>query len=99
MQLGVNVPLLKASSVAASLSICCPTGLDAWTKHPGRPVGPQALLSNEFASILAGPLGSGVKTEPVSTFNWAAMSWWARLRAASPPFGGVCRIVINSAWV
>jgi hypothetical protein len=27
------------------------------------------------------------------------MSWWARMRAASPAAGGVCRIVINSAWV
>lgn len=97
--MGVNVPLLNSSSKAASLTIRCPTGLDAGTKHPGRPAVPQLPLSNEFASILVGPLGSVGKTEPVSTFNWAAMSWWARLRAALPPLGGVCRIVINSASV
>ena len=101
VQMGVNMPLLKASSVAAALVICCPSVLDASTGHVGRLLAQsmKAVLSNMSAAEMVEPIGSGVKTEPVATFNLAAMSWWARMRLASPPLGGVFRIASNCVMV
>src|SRR5215831_11125973 len=53
-----NVPLLKASSVAAALTICCPSGLDAAAKHAGSlPLAPQALNTNASAAVMVEAIG------------------------------------------
>jgi hypothetical protein len=41
VQIGVNRPLLKASSVASTVTINCPIAVDDWTKVQARQLRPQ----------------------------------------------------------
>ena len=85
--------LLYRSSAAATATICCPSGDDGaiwYGSWPG------CVASRLSASMIDCTMADA--SAPFARLSFAAISWSARIRLASP-FAGIPRIVSRSLWL